>query len=283
MRFSITSTKSRFMLLVLATLGLGLVLPQARADIMVSPTRIVLDQNSRQATITLRNPGTVDRTYRLRWSERRMDPQGGIEVIPDGQNPTSVVNMVRFSPRRIVVPAGQLQTIRLDYRPPVDLAPGEYRSHLIIGLEPEQSGTAVMNETQKGMTIKLEALISFSLPVMVRHGTGNANLAINSVAPDTVDGGYGPSPALKVNLTRSGAFGSYGRLTIYQQLDANSPVQEIGRAGNVAIYAETTQVSRVVTLKEGVNLKPGSWIRVAYEGEGQEAGQIFAEQSFKLE
>ena len=56
----------------------------------------------------------------------------------------------------------------------------------------------------------------------------------------------------------------------------------IGEAGAVAIYTEVLGTTRVVELKPGNKLEPGSWIRVTYEGEDADRGQVYAERSFQV-
>jgi len=257
----------------------------AQADILISPQRVILSDKSRQAVISLHNPGTTERTYRLEWVERRLTDSGELVVLKEGENPRSIAKMVRFSPRRISVPPGQTQTVRLDYRPPAGLAPGEYRSHLRIGLEPPAGGgggTEVMRGEKDGMTFRINALLSFAVPVFVRQGDGSVEARIAAVEPATFQRDGKPEAALKVTLTRSGEFSSYGRLAIYQQLQAGGPVEEISETGGVAMYAEVSSQQRTVSLRPGTTLAPGSWIRVTYEGEGAERGQIFAEKVFRI-
>ena len=43
--------------------------------------------------------------------------------------------MIRYAPRRVTVPPGGSQQIRILLRRPRDLEPGEYRSHLWIVTE----------------------------------------------------------------------------------------------------------------------------------------------------
>lgn len=254
----------------------------AHADIMISPTRAVLDVNNPRATLTLRNPSNVARAYRLSWTERRMDSAGQLVRLKEGENPRSAAGLVRFSPRRVVVEPGQLQTIRLDFRPSADLNPGEYRSHLVIGLEPQQSGTKMIDDVHEGMSVQLQALISFSLPVIVRHGAGSAQVAIVSVTPEQIAHEQSTLPALRVTMSRAGEFSTYGNLVVYQQLEANAPVTEIGRAGNVVIYDEASQGTHLVPLNEDVDLRAGSWIRLTYQGTEQQEGTVFAEQVFRI-
>lgn len=256
----------------------------AHADILISPQRVTLNEKNRQAVISLHNPGTTARTYRLEWVERRLTEGGDLISLKEGENPRSIAKMVRFSPRRIAVPPGQTQTVRLDYRPPAGLAPGEYRSHLRIGLEPQEGvgGTEVMRGGQDSMTFRIQALLSFAVPVFVQHGAGSAAARISAVEPATFQRDGKPESALKVTLARSGEFSTYGRLAVYQQLQADGPVAEISETGGVAMYAEVSSQQRVVSLRPGSSLAPGSWIRVTYEGEGAERGRIFAEKVFQI-
>lgn len=271
--------------LALAALAAGMTALPARADILISPQRVTLDEANRQPVISLHNPGTEARTYRLKWVERRLGEDGKLTHVKDGENPRSIASMVRFSPRRVVVEPGKTQTVRLDYRPPADLAPGEYRSHLLIELEPRADGgggTEVMRGEKDGMSFRLDALLSFSVPVFVRHGAGTATAQIAAVEPTMVERDGAKEPGLKVHLTRGGEFSSYGRLVVYQQLNAKAPVEQISEAGGVAMYTEVSGLTRVIALKPGTQLKPGSWVRVTYEGEGADRGKIFAERAFQI-
>jgi hypothetical protein len=259
----------------------------AFADILISPRRAILTDAARHAVLSLHNPGTIARTYSLKWVERRLTESGTLIDVKEGENPRSIAGMVRFAPRRVVVAPGQTQTVRLDYQPPAELVAGEYRSFLRIGQEPlanGNSGTPVASGEQDGMTFRVDALLSFSVPVFVRHGQGSGTAAITAIAPTLVkqETGGKDESALQVTLTRSGEFSTYGRLVVYQQLNANAPVEEISQVEGVAMYVEVKGTKRVINLKPGSQLIPGSYIRVTYEGEGEERGTVFAERSFQV-
>ncbi len=255
----------------------------AQADILVSPTRAILSDERPQAVISLYNPGTTPSIYGLSWVEHRFTEDGKMLNLKEGENPSSVAGFVHFSPRRVVVAPGQTQTVRVSYHAPADLAPGEYRSYLRIAQEASPgAGTPVASGEQKGITFQLNALMSYAVPVFVRHGAGTATAAVSAIEPTQVKRDGGTVPALKVSLTHGGVFSSYGRIAVYQQLDANAPVELIGEAGAVAIYTEVLGTTRVVELKPGNKLEPGSWIRVTYEGEDADRGQVYAERSFQV-
>ncbi|OYY95328.1 MAG: hypothetical protein B7Y41_02150 [Hydrogenophilales bacterium 28-61-23] len=264
----------------------GIFMLPAHADILISPQRVVLNDTNRQGIISLHNPGKVTRAYSLKWVERRLTEDGQLIFLKEGENPSSITSMVRYSPRRVVLEPGQTQTVRLDYRPPADLKSGEYRSHLRIGMEPlpnQSNGGDINLGDQAGMSFRLEALMSFTVPVFVRHGEGAATVKISAVEPTMIKrDGSTSEPGLIVTLTRAGEFGAYGRLVVYQQMNANSPVELIGLTEGVSIYAELSSLKRELLLKPGTQLPPGSWVRIAYEGEGSERGQVFAERAFQI-
>jgi hypothetical protein len=184
-----------------------------------------------------------------------------------------------------VVAPGQTQTVRLDFRPPADLGLGEYRSSLHIGGEPAPRGSGGASSTgseNEGISFQLIPVLSYSVPVFVRHGKGAATNEIIAIAPGSFRQDGKDEPGLKVTITRAGEFASYGRLAVYQQLTANGPVDLIGESGGVAIYTEISRLTRVIPLKPGSQLQPGSYIRVTYEGEEEERGTVFAERSFRV-
>jgi len=273
----------------LAAIGISLFALTAQADILISPQRAVLTDNARQTVISLHNPGTVARAYKLTWVERRVSEDGQIISLKDGDNPRSIASFVRYSPRRVTIAPGQTQTVRLDYRPPANQKPGEYRSHLHIGMDSiadqasNSQGTEIVSgENKEGLSFRIEALMSFSIPIFVRHGSGSTEVRISAIEPIVDKANRSNASALKVTLSRSGEFSSHGRLAIYQQLDANAPVELIGEAGSVPIYTELNRIERVVNLNPEKRLVPGSWLRVSYEGLGDERGKVLAEQAFQI-
>lgn len=114
-----------------ATLGLLLLSGLARADLMLFPTRIVLEKNQRAAQVELINQGRSPETYRINLVNRRMSETG--EFIPvgtPGPGEQFADPLLRYSPRQVTIAPGGSQTVRILLRKPAELAAGEYRSHL---------------------------------------------------------------------------------------------------------------------------------------------------------
>lgn len=123
-------------LLLFALVGLtGFSLPlwAAVGDLTVSPTRLILGERDRSAQISLINRGADEATYRIEFVQYRMDENGQLQEIEEPNELEKFADpLIRFSPRQVLLKPNEAQTVRLLVRKPKDLAPGEYRSHLLF-------------------------------------------------------------------------------------------------------------------------------------------------------
>lgn len=206
--------------LVLALLSTLLLLAasDARAasgDLTVTPTRIVFDERDRSAQVYLINRGETRATYRIEFIQMRMDETGQmIEIQTPNEKELFANDLIRYSPRQIELDPNQGQTIRLLLRKPENLAPGEYRSHLLFYALPDAaSGADIERERsaeQKGLSVAIQAVFRISIPVIVRHGDLPVEFSMHELAllpgkPDRV--------ALRVD--RQGRRSVYGDLDVY--------------------------------------------------------------------
>src|SRR5690606_10646697 len=117
--------------LLLAALGIGLALPSplsAQGDLLIAPTRLVLD-GRRGGEVILSNIGSEEATYRITVELRRMTPDGQLELVDEGVASASekaALEMIRYAPRRVILPPGEPQSIRISARPGAELPDGEY-------------------------------------------------------------------------------------------------------------------------------------------------------------
>lgn len=256
----------------------------ADADMLISPTRAALDTKDRQAELVLRNTSEGSRTYRLEWEDKRVvDDNGTYEMVGEGENWPSAANMIRFSPRQITVGPGENQTVRLSLRPPKDLEPGEYRSHLllkVVAKDSEPSGVMEMDDpNREGIGFKLFMQMSFSIPIVVRHNVDPPEVAISDIKVQPREGSD-QQMALAVELSRSGVASSYGEIVVEMQKDRNSPVERIGRKKGVYVFHET-DIKTVTVFLRDQRIPPKSYIRVAYEGTEEYEGRVWDEKIFQ--
>lgn len=270
---------------IVSLLGTLLLLnvPAVTADMLISPTRAHLDTDDKpQEELVLRNTSDGSRTYRLSWEDKRV-VDGNYEAVGENEDWPSAADMIRFSPRQITVGPGENQKIRLSLRPPSDLEPGEYRSHLrlqVVAEESEPSGVMEMEDPDReGVSFRLFMQMSFSIPVVVRHQVGAPEVSIANVSVMPGEGDT-RDMSLKVELERTGEASSYGELVIEMQRDRNSPVELIGRKKGVYVFHETSRKVFDLSLG-GQSVPPGSFIRVAYEGIEEYEGKIWDEKIFQ--
>lgn len=270
---------ARGLLLLLIVL---LLLPRAAlADLMLFPTRVVLEPKQRSAQLQIINKGDKPATYRINVVNRRMTETGEIIAADQPQAGEQFAsNMLRFSPRQVTLKPGTAQTIRISVRKPANLAAGEYRSHLQFEQVPDTKPAGdleVLEQPEPGqLSIILEATIGVSIPVIVRHGQTSANTTLKKLALEPArDNGV---PTLNFAIQRDGNRSVYGDI-VATYIPLSGEPMEIARVGGVAVYVPNVhRLARLpLRLPEGTILKGGK-IQLKYV-EPKEAGDNVIAQS----
>ena len=205
---------------------------QAQGDLLVAPTRVILD-GSRGTEVILSNIGSEEATYRIGLELRRMNEEGDlVPVETDDANSVEEASlaMIRYAPRRIALPPGQPQAVRLSARPGADLPDGEYRVHMSFKAIPRPSEVTQEDASAQGVTFRLIPIYGITIPIIVRHGRVEAQVALTQ--PSIVEGENGPE--LAMSITRSGESSTYGALTIFKPGQSEPAVS----LGGIAVYPE---------------------------------------------
>lgn len=269
----------------LAFAAIVLPMQQARADLMINPTRIVFDKNRRAAQIDLINDGATSATYRLVLVNRRMTDVGEFNAIDaPGPGDQFADAMLVYSPRQITLAPGAQQLVRVALRKPEELATGEYRSHLFF--EKVAETTAENNIENLGRTaagevgVSITALIGVSIPVIVRHGDTGAQVAIDHLALEPA--GAAQLPLLALQLNRSGDRSVYGDLTV-SFTPRGGAAQVIGKAAGVAVYTPNALRRAKLNLQvpAGVALTHGT-LSVSYQERAEDGGKLMAQSAIEL-
>lgn len=238
-------------------------------ELMVHPTRLVFDGNTRTAQVDVINSGTETMTYRISVIRRRMNDTGDfVPVDEPAAGERFSDEMIRYSPRQVVLPPGGAQAVRLQIRKPAELEDGEYRAHLLFRALPPAESRAAQTAPAGGtdLEIDLHAVYSVSIPVIVRHGTTAAEVAIRDVAVH--DG------ALTFTLDRKGTRSVYGDLTVTWRAPRGAQ-RVIARANGVAVY--TPNATRRVRLPLPPGTLSAGELHVAFAERRQQAGRVEAE------
>ena len=247
-------------------------------ELMVHPTRVVFDGNARTAQIDVINSGTETMTYRISLIRRRMTETGEfVPVESTAADERFADEMIRYSPRQVVVPPGGTQAVRLQLRKPAALEEGEYRSHLLFQalppVERPRTGNPACPDRQDclsstdGLQIELTAVYSVSIPLIVRHGTTAAEVAIRDVA--VRDG------AVTFTLDRKGTRSVYGDLIVSLR-GARGAERVLARANGVAVY--TPNASRRVRILLPPDRAPlAGELHVTFAERAEQQGRVQAD------
>ena len=152
--------------------------PGEAQALKVTLKRAVFEGPRRTEVMTIINNTAEEQAYRLGWRQMRMTENQalvGVDDPADAADLKPVDALVRYAPRRIVIPPGGTQQVRLLLRKPADLPEGEYRSHFWIQPEAESvkfaPPTAEQEEAAKTKPmVQIKMLTGITIPVIVRHG-----------------------------------------------------------------------------------------------------------------
>ncbi|WP_264753029.1 fimbrial biogenesis chaperone [Marinobacter psychrophilus] len=251
---------------------------------MLYPTRIVFAGNQRAAQLELINNGTESATYRISLVNRRMSETGafsGIDVPLPGEQ--FAEDMLRYSPRQVTLAPGAGQAVRIMVRKPANLAPGEYRSHMLFAKQPNPEGRTSVESSNatadNEIGITLTALVGASIPVIVRHGNTDASVALTHL---DLRRPADKAPVLGFVMERSGNQSVYGDLTISFTPYSGSE-QVIARANGVAIYTPNPLRRASISLGQlnGSRLTNGA-LRVTYREQAEDGGALLVETVLQL-
>lgn len=222
--------------------------PVVASDLLVAPTRIVLDGNS-GGEVMVSNTGDKTTTYRISLVLRRMDATGQINPLDEAlatPSDAAALDIINYAPRKITLAPQQPQTVRIGVRAPPSLAPGEYRAHLLFRAVPDAATIdapapdAPKPGQPQGMSIALTPIYGIAIPVIVRIGAveGKAVLTNAHMTP-VADGAR-----VTVTLQRSGNRSVYGTLDVLAQ-GSNTPISTVK---GLAAYTEVASRDVSVTI-----------------------------------
>lgn len=243
----------------------------AQGDLLVAPTRIVLD-GSRGTEVILSNIGSEEATYRIGLELRRMLENGRlvpVEKTEANDLEEAALSMIRYAPRRIALPPGQPQAVRLAARPDADLPDGEYRVHMSFRAIPKpREVTDEAPASTGGVAIQLTPIYGVTIPIIVRHGRVEAQVAINQPRIEQSEDG----PFLALTFNRAGDSSTYGELRVTKP-GVKDPVV-ISRG--LAIYPEldTRQVRIPLTAEQATALT--GQLRFEYREMPEAGGALIA-------
>lgn len=250
------------------------------AELMLYPTRIVIEGNQRSAQIQLINNGAASATYRLALVNRRMSESGDFSEIKDPlPGELFADHMLRFSPRQVTLAPGAGQTVRVMVRKPANLAEGEYRSHLLFSQQPDAPTLDTHNDATKGIGVVITALTGATVPVIVRHGSPEAELALSHLE---LQQSPGQKLFLALSLQRSGERSVYGDLAV-TFTPKGSAEEVVARANGVAVYSpNSVRHVRLALERPSQRTMTGGTLRATFQEPAEAGGKLLAEAAIQV-
>ena len=235
MNLAIGSSRLLGSMLAAAALGVAMPAPlSAQGDLLIAPTRLVLD-GRRGGEVMLSNIGSEEATYRVELELRRMTPEGDLERVEESSaNVTerAALEMIRYAPRRVTLPPGEPQSIRISARPGAELPDGEYRVHMSFAAVPKVRPIAPAAEgaATEGFAIRLTPIYGITMPIIIRKGQLEVTAGLaNPRLAETADG-----PEFVVDIVRSGTASVYGDVLVYRQGEG----EPVFVARGIGVYPE---------------------------------------------
>jgi hypothetical protein len=255
----------------------------SQGNLLVAPIRVVFEGSKQREDLNLSNIGQDTAVYLISFIHYQMLEDGSFKQLENTDSlPTPRSDIyLRIFPRRVTLPPGESQVVRLQYRKPANMADGEYRSHIYFRAEKEVAplGMAIPGADSSNLSVSITPIFGISIPVIIRSGNLNYNVNLSDLSLNTVnDSVYN----LKVTLSRTGNRSAYGNIKAIYVPDKGESVQ-VGLANGVGIYTEVDKrtYNLPIRIKYGVSLKKGKLV-VVYSTPVDEGGKELAKAEFRL-
>ncbi len=250
------------------------------ADLLLSPTRVVLENGKRYATVIVKNTGDGVGRYVLEMVDSDMQGNGGIKILDPGvKAANSALDIVSIAPHTMTLKPDEYQMVRILVKSMSDLPDGEYRSHLSVriteaDLDLDNNKPNVPNSTSVVPKAKLATII----PVIVRKGDTNYTVTIDD-AKLVMGGADGQSqPQILMNMSFSGNRSLLGDVKV-THVAPNGIETQLAFFRGIGIYREVSKRVQTVPLDNiplGLNIHNGT-LHVALMSQENEGSKVLAE------
>jgi hypothetical protein len=245
------------------------------AELLLSPTRIVLDNGAKYATVTIRNNGDGVGRYKIELVDTIMNENGGIKIREDGsKGDFSAQDIISLSPHSMTLKPDENQVVRILVKNMNELPDGEYKSHLQVRMTENDLDLKTGQPAADGTTITLKPKMTTVIPVIVRKGQTEFKVMLDE-AKLIMGGGEGkPSPEISASFSLSGNRSVLGDIKV-THIAADGKETQLVFFRGIAIYRGVTKRTQTValTVPSGVNIHSGK-LDVAFMSQENEGSQV---------
>lgn len=234
----------------------------SQGNLLVAPIRVVFEDGKQREDLNLSNIGQDTAVYLISFLHYQMIEDGSFKQLNDSvELPTPRADKyLRIFPRRVTLPPGESQIVRLQYRKQAGQEDGEYRSHLYFRADKNATplGMRAVGEDSTRLSVSITPIFGISIPIIIRTGNLDLGLSLSDVSLKAVnDSLY----TLGVSINRTGLKSSYGSLEATFVPNKGEQIK-VGIANGVGIYTELSKrvYNLPIRLSKGIKLQNGKII-----------------------
>ena len=206
------------------------------SGVLVAPTVIFISDKGRTGRMEVQNPTGQPREVSIHFAYGlpTSDSLGNVSVVLQDSgivDPRSAVEWVKAFPRKLIIPPGATQVVRLVANPPANIADGEYWARIVV--RSQEGETNIPVPTSEGsITTKLNMIMQTAIMLKYRKGAVNSQIELKGAHAVTNDSAI----ALMVDLSSTGNASYVGTLAC-RLLDADKKELSHQRC-DLAVYRE---------------------------------------------
>ena len=231
----------------------------AQGNLLITPKRVVFENNKRSMDLNLANIGDDTATYVISLIQIRMTDEGSFESITEPDEGQFFASpYLRFFPRTVTLGPNEAQAVKVQLVRSADLDPGEYRSHLYFRAVPKEKPLGEEEEAAadpSSISVKIIPIFGITIPAIIRVGQPSVRVTLSDLdllfENDTL-------PKLTLTFNRSGSYSVYGDLTV-DHISPGGVSNRVGIANGFAVYTPNTKRRFELNLinTTGIDLKSG--------------------------
>ena len=245
-------------------------------DLLIAPGRLVFEGRTRTAALNLTNIGLQKATYRITMTRMEMSENGSFKELPaNAESDKQLFSLFSYSPHEVELEPQESQAVRFLVKKPADLAPGEYRVHLVFRAIPPTPDPTVTPKSDGTISITLTPIYGLSIPLIMRHGDTTAVASIAQVSLDK------DQKHLLFDLNRTGNQSVYGNLEA-TLLPPKGSAKSLAKMNGVAVYANLPTRHISIALPADTPLLKGSRIQISYSAPAEAKGTKLAQTEFLI-
>ncbi|MDP4278436.1 MAG: hypothetical protein Q8914_12495, partial [Bacteroidota bacterium] len=234
----------------------------AQGNLLVAPIRVVFENGKQREDLNLSNIGQDTAVYLISFLHYKMLEDGSFKQLGDTDAlPTPRADTyLRIFPRRVTLPPGESQIVRLQFRKPADMKDGEYRSHLYFRADKSATplGMTTGRQDSTKLSVSITPIFGISIPVIIRSGNLDCGITLSDLSLKMVnDSTYN----LQMSINRSGKKSAYGSLEATFVPDQGKEAV-VGLANGVGVYTELSKrvYNLPLRMHYGAKLKNGKLV-----------------------